>query len=171
MRSGTLILVCLFACSNKAADQAKPETKAVETPAPAAVQARKPDPTPNPNASGMMSQLKYEAEHRPKVGVTAEQTFDALGPVGFKLDTRKQYMGKTMGAAFCAGAKTEDKITVSVCEYADDKAAQQSLDYMNSHFGQLPAKRAMHHAAVITVVDSTPNDPRVDKAIQTFMAL
>jgi hypothetical protein len=117
--------------------------------------------------------MQLEAANRPKAGVLAEPLFDALdSKAGIKLEARRQYMGATLHAAFCAGGNTGDHVTVAMCEYADDKAAQASLDYMNKYF-PVGAKgvRRMHHAAVMTVIAADKTDPRIAKAMATFESM
>lgn len=127
---------------------------------------------PTTDVRQMTTKMQYEAAHRPKAGVTAEVLFDALeANAGIKLQERRQYVGSTMHASFCAGGLTTDHVTVAMCEYPDDKAAQAGLDYMNQYFNFPDAHREMHHAAVMTVIAKGDTAGRVDKAFKAFAAL
>lgn len=181
MRWSTLILVSLVACS-KPSEEAKPESKPIEpmkipdpsAPTPGAAARTSPtrNPTPTTDVRALMGKMEVEAAKRPKAGVLAEPLFDALeDKVGIKLDSRRQYVGETMKASFCAGGYTEDHVTIAMCEYPDDKAAQASLEYMNKYFPVSKGGRRMHHAAVMTIITPTATDPRIDKAITTFESL
>jgi hypothetical protein len=125
----------------------------------------------------ILGTMGQEAKNRPKAGITAEPLFDALeAKANIKLAQREQYMGQSMHAAFCAGGLTTDQasadqLTVSMCEYPDDAAAQASLQYMNHTFNVAGARREAHHAAVLTIISHHADDHRVDAAFQVFDSL
>jgi hypothetical protein len=168
------LVVLLAAC--KSPEPAR-ESKPVEpAPAPAPVAAREATPaahTPTTDPRVLVSKMQLEAANRPKAGVLAEPLFDALeAKADIKLAERRQYLGATLHAAFCAGGNSVDHVTVAMCEYADDKAAQVSLDYMNQYFPVgAKGERRMHHAAVMTVVAANKTDPRVAKAMAAFESM
>jgi hypothetical protein len=124
----------------------------------------------------IIGKMGKEATARPKAGVTAEPLFDALeAKANIKLLERKQFMGATVGAAFCAGGATEATATskpvnVAMCEYADDASAQASLEEMNKNLPLANTRREEHHAAVMTVTGSS-DDARVDAAFKVFESL
>jgi hypothetical protein len=132
---------------------------------------------PTTDTRQLVGDLQNEAMHRPKAGVLAEPLFDALDQKAtIHLGQRQQYAGFTMKASFCAGGTTTDsapadRLTVSMCEYSDDKAAKASLDFMNSRFPIKNARREEHHAAVLTIVALNATDARVDQAFKIFESL
>jgi hypothetical protein len=125
----------------------------------------------------ILGNMGAEAQNRPRAGVLAEPLFDALEEkANIKLPTRTQYMGSSMNASFCAGGRSEpttasQALTVAMCEYTDDAAAKASLDYMNKTFNMTGARREMHKAAVLTIIASKADDPRVDVAFKVFESL
>jgi hypothetical protein len=122
----------------------------------------------------VLGNMGQEAANRPRAGVLAEPLFDALEEkANIKLPSRNQYMGASMHASFCAGGRTEatsasKPLTVAMCEYTDDAAAKASLDYMNSTFNMTNSRREVHKAAVLTIVATSADDPRVDAAFKVF---
>ncbi len=129
-------------------------------------------PTPVRDVRALVGKLGFEADHRPKAGVTAEQLFDALDGAGVKLTSRTQYVGEIMKAAFCAGGRTSEGLVVAMCEYGNDREAAAGLAYMNSTFSFATATRQAHKAAVMTVVNqSHAHDDLVARAFTTFQTL
>ena len=166
--------LALFGCSKKKDDApaAKPDEVAVKPGIapihiePEVAQALGTD------VHGMVNKLAQEAQHRPKAGVLAEQVFDALDKVGVVIQQRTQYFGSIIQASFCAGGKTATELSLSVCEYPDEKSAEAGLASMNKHFNFAEVTRAVHKAAVITVNDPGHKEPDVvKKTIDTFLAL
>lgn len=132
---------------------------------------------PTTDTRQLVGDLQNEAMHRPKAGVLAEPLFDALDQkANIHLAQRQQFAGFTMKASFCAGGRSSDasadqRLTVSLCEYADDKTAKDSLAFMNSRFPVKNARREEHHAAVLTIVALAASDTRVDQAFKVFESL
>ncbi len=120
--------------------------------------------------------MGQEAQHRPKVGITAEPLFDALEQkAGIKLAQRQQYFGKSMHAAFCAGGQTAEpnpsKLIVAMCEYPDDASAKEGAAFMNKTFASDGGRREAHNAAVLTVIAMREGDERVAAAFKVFESL
>jgi hypothetical protein len=132
--------------------------------------------TPTTNVQPIVNQMSKEAAARPKAGVLAEPLFDALeAKANIKLDKRQQYLGKTIGAAYCAGGDStpvgsSPTLTVAMCEYPDEAAAKAGLDMMNKDFPIAGAHREEHRAAVLTIV-ANADDPRIDTAFKVFESL
>src|SRR5262245_59500374 len=70
---------------------------------------------PSQDISAIVERLAWEAQHRPKLDVTAERVFDALERAGVSVVGKRQYLGVTLGASYCAGGMTRDGVAISVC--------------------------------------------------------
>ena len=183
MKRTRLVIVvavtALAGCSKPNPDTQEPASKPIASP-----EVREPakaDQTPKTYTATqdmrkIVGKMGKEATARPKAGVTAEPLFDALeAKANIKLLERKQFMGATVGAAFCAGGTTEatatsQAVNVAMCEYPDDASAQASLELMNKNLPLANTRREEHHAAVLTVTGKS-DDARVDAAFKVFESL
>ena len=109
---------------------------------------------PSKDVSELVRHLETEARSRPPSGITAEQVFDALERAGMSITARKQYLGASMQASYCAGGSMEG-IALSVCEYPSMAAAELGKRFMDERFGKLTphASREVHGNAVLTIGD------------------
>ena len=181
MKRTCLVVALAFiaACSKPNNNTQEPATKPIASP-----EVREPPKaddtaktyTATQDMRKIIGKMGKEATARPKAGVTAEPLFDALeAKANIKLLERKQFMGATVGAAFCAGGTTEatatsQAVNVAMCEYADDASAQASLEEMNKNLPLANTRREEHHAAVMTVTGKS-DDARVEAAFKVFESL
>ena len=175
------IVFALFACSKKS-DAPQPAPAAASEPgtasgsAPAAASGGEAKVVePSTDVRGLVGALENEAANRPATGIKVEQVFDALDKAGLTITRRKQHLGKTVHASYCAGGRIQDGMPVNVCEYADAKQANESLAFINMQYGKaVPnAKRVLKGSTIFTIVPADPEKQRdlVDRATSTFMSL
>ncbi|MDP8999768.1 MAG: hypothetical protein M3O46_06630 [Myxococcota bacterium] len=88
-------------------------------------------------ASGAASQpiltlgdkLVFESTHRTAMDTPkAEDVYAALEKAGFKLTEKQQHVASVFGAQYCLGAKTENAMAFSVCEYSSPEEAESGRE-------------------------------------------
>lgn len=163
------------ACKSRSNEEAKPTAATQAEPATVPETTAMPAPGTTAsgiNISGLGDQLKKEATHRPASGVTSEQLFDALDKAGLKTTDRKQVLGMTVNASYCANSRV-DKLTVVVCEYPDVAVAQSSTKIIEKRFAAAAPTftRSIHGPTVLTVIHGGNTSSVVDRIISTFTAL
>lgn len=182
----SLALFCLTTtgCSKGKADEAKAEAKPAVAPATTAdlpnADPSQPAPPMVETAHGkrpvsqevrpMMGRLAYESQHRPKGALSVESVTEKLKQSGIQLGDLQQYLANATNAAFCAGAKSSDGLDVTVCEYADDQKAADSVAALNKSYTRDTLHRAAHRNAMISIL-APAKDARVDKAIEVFQSM
>jgi len=176
MRPLIVISLCaLMACKGK--EEAPPAAKPAE---PAMVPETTEMPAPGTTASGinlskLSGQLKSESSSRPNIPITVEKVWAALDGAGVPVDRKKQILGLTVAANYCADARTADKIVVVVCEYPDPKSAEEAKKRTEEKFGKMSpnAIRRVNGATVLTIVSggNVTQSPNIDKIVSTFTAL
>ncbi|MDP9150966.1 MAG: hypothetical protein M3O36_13635, partial [Myxococcota bacterium] len=88
--------------------------------------------------------IAYESTHRtatdtPKV----EDVYAALEKAGFKLREKQQHVAAVFGAEYCVGAKADDDVALSVCEYVSPAAAKDGRDMSLKTLASVP-NREIH---------------------------
>ena len=174
MRS--LLVLCLVFGGCKSKDTDAPAAKPAEPPS-------VPETTPLPpgstasgiNLAKLAGQLKKESESRPKGVISVEQVWDALDKADIKVDRKKQILGLPVAAAYCADARTADKIVVIVCEYptARDAEAGERMTADKYRAMNPNAIRRVNGGTVLTIVagGNPAQTPHIDKIVATFSAL
>lgn len=151
-----LVILALGSLSSCSRDEqplrpsaAELQGKAIANAAPSGARALE----PSKDVSALVLQLQSEAKNRPSGSVTAERVFTALDGAGVSLTGRRQYLGATMKASYCAGGVTPDGIALSVCEYPSAEAAELGKRYMDKRFGAITpyARREVHGSTVLTI--------------------
>ena len=73
---------------------------------------------------------KLLSEQRDRITGTpkAEDVYAALEKAGFALTEKQQHVASVFGAKFCLGAKTDNEMAFSACEYVDEAAAKAGRD-------------------------------------------
>ena len=141
-----------------------------------------PRPSPGPVASATASKsvisakdlgplaarLQYEAAHRPASGLRAERVLDAIDAAGLALADRRQFLGLTAHASYCAGGTTKDGTGISICEYESPAAATAAKAYVDRQYAIADATRTAHGSALLTVVGTRD---AADRAARAFEAL
>jgi hypothetical protein len=118
--------------------------------------------------------FEAEAAHRPTGTPRAEDMFAAIEKKGIPLHNVQQFMGAPVGAKFCAGADTDKKVFLSVCEYADPKAATEGKAMSEKVFAAIARKLYVNKASLLTIRDDgkTPETAEQQKVIaETFAGL
>jgi hypothetical protein len=127
---------------------------------------------PATDTRSLVGRMNYEATHRPQVAITADKVLDVAIAAGLKLDSRKQYLGVTMKAAYCVGGTTADGIAVSACEFPTPESAVAGLAFMNEAFKNLNVgQRVAHSTTVLSIVGHDQNTPQIRDAFAKFAAL
>lgn len=157
------IVVAVTACGGDHATQApvasaaKPQTKQVE---------------PSQQLAPLIARLRYEQIHRKPTKLTAERVLDALERSGIGVGERRQFLGATVRAIYCAGGTTADHVAISICEYATPEAALAGKQFMDKRFAamNLNAHRVVRDRTVLSVVDpaSTGSSARI---LERFAAI
>jgi len=114
------------------------------------------------NDRALFAQLEFERKNRPGGTPRVEQVLDAVESAGLKLDGRRQFLGRTIGALFCAGGRTASGTGLAVCEFADETAAHNGREYSLRAFDKLFPHRQllMNRKTVLTIVTpaATPEE-------------
>ncbi|HTR55189.1 MAG TPA: hypothetical protein VMJ10_31115 [Kofleriaceae bacterium] len=116
----------------------------------------------------LAARLQYEAAHRPTSGLRAERVLDAIDAAGLQLADRKQFLGLTAHASFCAGGTTRDGVGISICEYDSAAAATAAKAYVDRQYAFADATRTAHGSALLTVIGS---HEATERAVHAFEAL
>jgi hypothetical protein len=123
----------------------------------------------------LAARLENEAKSRPSGTPTAEQAFDALAAGGLAVEDRKQVLGATVKASFCMMGRTKNGMSVSVCEYPDEKAADAGRAYSLETFQGAAPHRAIvvNKKTTLTLSTDGPLESDVDakKAQEIFAKL
>ena len=110
-------------------------------------------------AASLMDRLEQERLSRPHGNKrSVEDVVAAIRRAGVVLDEPKQHLGAPIGALYCVGAHTEHDVAISVCEFADEKAALAGRDLSRVAFQKI-AHRTVHAEAETTLalLESPPN--------------
>ena len=169
--------VALFACVACASCKREAPEPAVSRATPAVPPASKQTQAlePSSDVSPIVQRLAWEAENRPKRGVTVEQVFEALDRAGIAVTGTRQYLGVTVQASYCAGGVAADGVAISVCEYPTAKAADASRRFMEQRFAAMTSRtrRVVHGQALLTIAQPAPEHGAdiASRATQTFRTL
>jgi hypothetical protein len=116
----------------------------------------------------LAARLRYEAAHRPASGPNAEKVLDAMDGAGLALADRRQFLGLTAHAAYCAGGTTKDGIGISVCEYPSAADATAAKAYVDHQYAFADTTRIAHGASLLSVVGSHDAAARAIRAFQSL---
>ena len=168
MRLAFIPLVSLVACS-----KATPSAPPAPSPSPAAAatpavaQTKQLDPATD--LSSLAERMQYEASHRPGAKVDADVVLDALERAGIQLHKRRQYLGATMHASYCAGGTSAEGVAVSVCEYANHDTAMAAKQFIDKQYAAIDAMRVVQGQTLLVVARARPQVAEL--AVHTFNAL
>jgi hypothetical protein len=137
-------------------------------PAPAAVTAPPPPAAAAP-ADGRLDlgqRLAREAASRPGGGLQVEAVARALASAGLTLGPLHQVLGRTVGARYCALARSPAGSVLALCEFADDAEAARGLDYSRATFDRLvPGRRLLRaHNLTLTLTPAEAGPRFADEA-------
>jgi hypothetical protein len=94
---------------------------------------------------------------------------DAIDAAGLPVLQRRQFLGVTVHASYCAGGTTRAGLAVSVCEYPSADAAAAGKAYADRQFAALTdAQRATRGNALLTVVGDQSTAARALHAFSTL---
>jgi hypothetical protein len=91
-----------------------------------------------PAFQSIAERFAYEAQHRPTETPRPEDVFAAFENSGTKLSEKRQHAAGVYGAQFCMGAKGEDDLHMSVCEFASEADLEVGKGLSDKMFGTVP---------------------------------
>lgn len=116
-----------------------------------------------------------EADARPAEAVRPEQLFAALQRQGILLSRKRQVLASTVGALYCELAISDGGLGVSVCEYADEAAANAGGETSHRLFDAIvPGRTLLSHGGSVLTLTHAENEraQRESRAIaRTFQSL
>ena len=163
----------------KSGETAQPAACAIPSPPPPPSGSPSGSPPPQPAPSlarpedrllDLNGRFQKEAASRPTGTPRVEDVFAAIGKAGFTFDEQRQHLASPFLAAYCVGAKTQNDVALSVCEYTSAEEAKRGLESSS----QMPiANRAIHLnvATTLTVrqgARSADSDAAVKKIVAAF---
>lgn len=121
------------------------------------------------------ARLAREAASRPAHAVRAEAVFSALSGERVSIVRTRQVLGATLGAAYCANALSQEGLALSVCEFADARAAEGGLTRSHVLFDRLMPGRLLVRNGLTVLTLSAPDSPSSQQLAQRvserFMSL
>jgi hypothetical protein len=168
----TVIIAVAMAACGRESPKAAPTPSAADTPpAHATTMARidkiatAGDPLSPGALASLSNRLQYEATHRPPAAAPrAEDVLAALARSGIALAEQKQYVARTVRAAYCVGGQTADGLGVSVCEYASPADAAAGRTYVTDRFRIPDLERVIHVRGATTLALSHHSGASLDEA-------
>ncbi|HEY1556286.1 MAG TPA: hypothetical protein VGF94_15730 [Kofleriaceae bacterium] len=91
-----------------------------------------------------------------------------MGAAGLALADRRQFLGLTAHASYCAGGTTKDGIGISVCEYTTPADATAAKAFVDRQYAFADTTRVTHGAALLSVVGSRDAAERANRAFQAL---
>jgi hypothetical protein len=118
----------------------------------------------------LAGRLAREAGARPSGTPRAEEVMAALARGGLTLDSARQVLASTVGAAYCTSAATAKGVAIAVCEYPAEESARQGLEYSHRAFDRLiPGRRLLLNRKTMLTVTGADDEAR--RAAEIFAAL
>ncbi len=155
---GFILCAALAACGHRS------------EPAPAAPPA--PPPSAHPGGGGSLAErLAGEACARPPGAPHLEDLVAALDRAGIPVARRRQVLGSTVGAAYCAAAVTARGLGLALCEFASADAAAAGLARSHAEFDRLIPGRLLvvHGQGLLTITN--PSGASLDEETGAATAL
>ena len=152
-RDACLALLSLAAALTVTACSTRPRLTAATT-------AAAPPPAATAPADGRLNlgqRLAREAATRPGGGLRVEAVASAFAGAGLRLGPLQQVLGRTVGARYCASARSPAGSALALCEFADEAEAARGLDYSHATFDRLVPGRRLLRARNLTLT-LTPAD-------------
>lgn len=120
--------------------------------------------------------LQVEQRDRPVGTPKAEDVYAAFEKAGFALTEKQQHVASVFGAKFCLGAKTDNDMAFSVCEYADEAAAKAGRETSLKALAVVPNRDILvNKKTTLTVRQPAAKTPASEasakKAAQVFSTL
>jgi hypothetical protein len=126
-------------------------------------------------AATLADRLVREAQSRPAIQPNADDILAAFAKAGSGVVMKKQGLGATYKASFCQGGTTSDgAVTVSICEYADEAAANVGLTALQAIYPAKLARHVLHKSTVLTTLrlqDGRGAQALEGKLVATYTAL
>jgi hypothetical protein len=120
----------------------------------------------------LQQRLAREAARRPAGVISTEAVATALAAAGVPIGAPKQVLARSVGARYCALARTAAGLVVSVCEFEDDAGAARGVDLSRRTFDRLiPGRRLTHRrGTLLTLTVGAPDARRASEAARAERA-
>jgi hypothetical protein len=121
--------------------------------------------------------LVFESTHRTATDTPkAEEVYAALETAGFKLTEKQQHVASVFGAQYCLGAKAENDIAFSVCEYGSAEQARMGREESLKTLASVPNREiSTNKKTTLTIRQPAQETPTsrtaAKKAADTFAKL
>jgi len=172
------------ACSKRAGPVESLARAPAATQAPSASSAAERPPSPSGEGAsadvvsglGLGAKLEMEARNRPLNTPKAEDVYGAFEKEGFALTEKRQHVASVFGANYCVGAKSEDDMAFSVCEFANEDAAKAGRKASLRSLGMVPNREiVLRKKSMLTVrqpsVKTKASEDASAKAVRIFANL
>ena len=118
--------------------------------------------------------LVSEGGNKDKADPPTQKVRDALAKT-LTISREQQHLGKPMDAQFCLGFHTTEHLAISICEYADAKAAEAGAEKSREAFKAIE-HRSVHvkRATTLTILENPADASSAaakKKAVLAFDAL
>jgi hypothetical protein len=109
----------------------------------------------------LQDRLAKEAASRPPGAIKVEAVAAALSAAGVPIGSLKQVLARPLGARYCALARTDSGLVVSLCEFDDDAGAARGVHLSQRTFDRLiPGRRLAHKRGTLLTLTLGAPDPR-----------
>ena len=141
MRKLPFVMILFAACSKSpASPAAKPNPVVASAPAP---------------DQPFFDRLVAEASQRDKADPPTTKVLAALQAAGLPLEAQRQHLGQTIGATHCMMLNTSNHVTLSVCEFADERSAAVGAETSRHALAQIAGRSVyLKRSTVLSVIDS-----------------
>ncbi len=178
MRS-TFVLLMVGLAVVPACSKPAPTTEVADSAPPVVASAVPSSPAsarPSQPVFSIGDKLKVEQDGRPTGTPKAEDVYAAFEKAGFALTEKQQHVASVFGAKFCLGAKTDNDMAFSVCEYADEAAAKAGRETSLKSLAVVPNRDILvNKKTTLTVRQPATKTPASEasekKAAQVFSTL
>ncbi len=119
----------------------------------------------------LRERLAHEASRRPEQAVRPEQLREALQGRGVALARGRQVLAAPVGAAYCEAAVSDQGLGLSLCEFADEAAAEAGRERSHELFDTLVPGRTLvaHGGSLLTLTQ--PGDERAAREAELVAGL
>ncbi len=155
------VFVAIAACSKKPSIDATDASVAI------------PELKPT-DGQGLGDVLVFEAQNKNKSDPSTQKVRDAVGKL-LTLSAEQQHLGRPIGATHCLGFHTAEHLALSICEYADEKAAEAGAEVSRAAFAAI-SHRTVHvrRSTTITILENPADESSAaakKKVLDAFEAL
>lgn len=123
-----------------------------------AADAPRPPAAPAPDRP-LFERLVEEAGRRDQADPSTKQVLAALQAAGLPIESERQHLGQAIGARHCVMMNTLHHVTLSVCEFADERSAAAGAQASREALSQIAGRTVrVKRSTVLSVIDSQADD-------------